>query len=292
MPVSARARAYAQVRNSLAPLGPHLKRFGLLRRAVQRLDGRVLPQGKIRVPTSGGWPIWVNPRDQAVARALIATGEWQPAETQLIANALPRGGVAIDVGANIGYVTGVMAATVGAGGRVLAFEPDATNHELLQLTIEHNHWLHVDAHRAACGAEPGRLTLHRDPDNWGNHSLALDAELHGAGADEVDVVTLDDTAADLTRLDVFKIDVQGWELEVLRGAQSLRRFEPTVFTEFFPRGLRAAGTDPAHLWDELGTWGDISEILPDGTTRPVTLEAAVGDPDEPSRNVDLMIRPA
>lgn len=291
MSVSRNAHAYARLRNALAPWGPQLSRLGPLRRVIRRLDGRVLPPGEVQVTTAGGWPIWINPGDQAVARTLIATGSWQPAEVALIADAMPKDGVAIDVGANIGYVTGVLATKTGAAGRVLAFEPDGTNFGLLERTVTDNGWSHVVLRRAACGDQPGSLRLHKDPDNWGNHSLARDAELHGDESVSVEVVTLDDSASDLSRLDVLKIDVQGWELAVLRGAGTLKRFGPTVFIEFFPRGLHAAGTEPADLWAEMETWGDITAVQRGGTTRPITLAEALGDPSEPSRNVDLMVRP-
>jgi hypothetical protein len=84
--------------------------------------------------------------------------------------------------------------------------------------------------------------------------------------------------------------VQGWELAVLRGATSLKAFKPTLFIEFFPRGLHAAGTDPAELWAELESWGNITAVQRDGSTHPISLADALGDPREPSRNVDLVVR--
>ena len=117
MSISATAHAYAKMRHALAPLGPRLSRFRALRRVVRRLDGAVLPEGEQCIDTTAGWPMWVNPGDQAVARTLIATGEWQPVETSLIVARLVPGGVAVDVGANIGWITGQKAATVGPTGR-------------------------------------------------------------------------------------------------------------------------------------------------------------------------------
>ena len=287
------ARLYAGMRTRLAPLGPILSRLRPLRRAVYRLDSLVMPRGEVRVTTSAGWSIWVNPSDHAVARTLVASGQWQPKESSLIASKLPTEGVAIDVGANIGYVTGVMAEKVGPNGLVLAFEPEETNYGFLERTVSENGWAQVSATRAACGDAPGRLALHKDPVNWGNHSLALDAELHVAGTEVVDVVTLDDVMRErrLSRLDVMKIDVQGWELKVLRGASRLKVLRPTLFAEFFPRGLRAAGTEPLELWQELLTWGQILMIQSDGGAREVTLKEAIGDPREPSWSVDLMVTP-
>lgn len=291
MYVSRRTKLYIRFRKALVPIGPRLSWIGPLRRAVWRMDDRFVRPGEVQVSTADGWTIWVNPGDKVVAQTLIATGRWQAVETQMIADALPVGGVGIDVGANLGYVTGLMAEKVGPRGRVLSFEPGGVNFELLSRTVAANGWSHVSIKKAACGERSGEFTLYRDPDNWGNHSLAFDARLHTAGGEAVEVVPLDDAAAEMARVDVIKIDVQGWELAVLRGAQKLKRYKPVLFVEFFPRGLRAAGTEPADLWAELLTWGRILEIRNDGTTAPITLEEAIGDVSAISRNVDLVIRP-
>jgi len=286
-------RAYAKLRNVIAPLGPRLLRFKRLRALVRKLDGKVLPEGERLVTTTSGWQIWVNPGDQAVARALIGSGEWQPQESQSLARYLPRGGVAVDIGGNIGYMAGVLATACGPEGKVFTFEPDATNVGLLRRTVATNGWDHVQVFHAACGDEAGELVLYKDADNWGNHALAHDDVLHTAGGETVAVVTVDAALAEhrLTRVDVIKIDVQGWELQALRGASSLKQFHPTVFAEFYPRGLKMAGTTPEEMWEELESWGAVGQLDPSGQIRPVDLAGALGDPANAGGFVDLVIQP-
>jgi hypothetical protein len=134
------------------------------------------------------------------------------------------------------------------------------------------------------------MTLFRDSKNRGNHSLTRDA-LHDAQAEEVEVVRLDEALAGLARLDVMKIDVQGWELQVLRGAKGWQHLRPVLFTEFYPRGLRLAGTRPEHIWDELSQWGEILHWNRRSGCRPIGLEEAWGDEQESFRNVDLIVCP-
>lgn len=284
------SRGYAVLRHKLAPLGPHLARLTWLRALVGRLDRRVMPGEEVLVTTAAGWDMWLDPADQAVARCIIATGEWQPAEADLIRTLVREGDTAIDVGANVGYMTGVLASAVGASGRVIAFEPEQRNHGLVERTVAFNAWSQVSLHRAACGESAGKLTLHRDGHNFGNHSLARDT-IHTAATQVVDVVTLDESTASLDELALIKLDVQGWEWHVLRGAQTLKRFSPVLVTEFFPRGLRLAGVDPHELWAELESWGDVLCVSPNGRVVPITFEEARGGDSDEWRNVDLVVRP-
>jgi FkbM family methyltransferase len=291
--ISSTGRAYAKLRNAIAPFGPRLLRFQRLRALVRKLDGKVLPEGERLVTTTSGWKIWVNPGDQAVARELIGSGEWQPEDARALAQHLPRGGVAVDIGGNIGYMTGVLATACGPDGNVFTFEPAATNVGLLRRTVASNGWDHVHVFHAACGDEMGELVLYKDSDNWGNHALAYDDVLHTAGGETVAVVTVDSALAEhrLSRVDVIKIDVQGWELQALRGAGSLKRFRPTVFAEFYPRGLEMAGTTPEEMWRELESWGVVGQLDPSGQFRPCDLATALGDPTDPDGFVDLVIQP-
>ena len=228
-----------------------------------------------------------------MARGLIGSGEWQPHESRSLAQHLPRGGVAVDIGGNIGYMTGVLATAAGPDGKVFTFEPDGTNVGLLRRTVETNGWDQVQVFQAACGDEAGELTLFKDPDNWGNHALAQDQVLHTAGGETVAVVTVDAALAEhgLTRVDVIKIDVQGWELQALRGASSLKQFHPTVFVEFYPHGLQTAGTTPEAMWQELESWGSVGQLDSSGQIRPIDLTTAVGDPADTDHYLDLVIQP-
>jgi len=141
------------------------------------------------------------------------------------------GAVVIDVGANIGAHTLPFAQLVGPNGHVYAFEPTAYAFRRLQRNLALNSVLaqRVSAFQAMLAAPEIRHSTH----------LGVAASTEGA-----EVIRLDDWVArhNIPRIDFMKIDVDGHECRVLRGAhETLRRFRPSLLVEFMPYGLEEAG---------------------------------------------------
>jgi FkbM family methyltransferase len=162
---------------------------------------------------------------------------------------LPRDGVFIDVGANVGLHTLAIARHVSEGGAVVAFEPHPANHRLLVHNLEQNRLRHVAAEN--CGLAEAAATLtgtaRADGGNW---SLAS----HGDYRFEVQLIRLDDYLRDhpLPRLDLMKIDVEGAEVRVLRGArQTIERFRPLIVFEVCPSWMAKMQSSVAELFAEL-----------------------------------------
>lgn len=137
------------------------------------------------------------------------------------------GEVVLDVGGNIGCFVLPASRLVGPTGHVYTCEPVPSNLLALQRTIEANKLENVTIIPAAVGAERGNLTLNLHA-RAGGHSAVF-----GAGNETVTVAltTVDAIVADygLTRLDFVKVDVEGFETEVLRGARNcLQRFRPFI----------------------------------------------------------------
>ena len=142
---------------------------------------------------------------------------------------------------------------------MFAFEPDPHLFACLRENLECAGVTNVEAHHCALGSAPGKLSLAWDGLNSGDTHLSREAQL---GAAQVEVARLDTVLAG-KRVDFFKLDVQGWELEVLRGMTGLFAANPALklFVEYWPGGLRRAGTEPAELlaffnehgWELAGT---------------------------------------
>lgn len=168
----------------------------------------------------------------------IALEKYEPYETQLILRQTKIGNVVIDVGANIGYYTILLADKVGKTGRVYAFEPDKINFEILKKNIEANNLKNVEIINAAVGSKTGKIKLHKSKENLGDHKLYGDDK----EIEEVKIIKLDEFIKE--KVDVIKVDTQGWEPEVIKGAKKIiAKNRPIMFLEYSPASYKIAKLD-------------------------------------------------
>lgn len=179
---------------------------------------------------------------------MVYLGCYERWETRVVRSHLRPGMTFVDVGANVGYFALLAARQVGPTGRVFAVEPSPYAADLLQQTLASNPLHQVRLARCALGAREDRLKLSR-PDR-GNHTptlLTSDAE---AGV-VVPVRRLDDCLAEWNcdRVDLLKMDVEGFESRVLDGAtEALARHRILrVLCEFNQPWLLRAGSSSADL---------------------------------------------
>lgn len=189
-------------------------------------------------------------------------GAYEPEVRTLLRSLCPVGGVAIDAGANVGCHALAMAAAVGEAGSVLAFEPAPQSFRRLAANAALNGLPQLVPFAIALGERPGTLELASPPPGHAQHGMATFHADNLAGAVReivrvpVPVRTLDGVVADhaLHRVDVIKVDVEGHELAVLRGAAgTLARHRPAIVFEFARRWAQHAGyrfNDLRHYFDE------------------------------------------
>lgn len=177
-------------------------------------------------------------------------GTYEPEVQTEIRRWLRPADVAVDVGANVGWHTLLMGALVGPAGRVYAFEPNETTRARLVAAVQANHLAHVIVDPRAV-ADRRRVAGFEAPaaghvwDGTGR----LTSEVAG-GATRVECLTLDAFVAErgVDRLALIKIDVEGWELPVLRGArQLLKSLRPVVVFEVDPEYVSRGGGTAADL---------------------------------------------
>lgn len=152
-------------------------------------------------------------------------GTYERSKQIRIRKELKQGMTGLDIGANTGFYTLLMARSVGAAGRVVSFEPSPQNLGFLQQHLALNSIGNVDLRAEAVSDFVG--TAHFAADR-GSYQGALAAN----GETQVQVVSLDHLwrTGSLPPADVAKIDVEGAEFSVLKGAESyLRRFRPILF---------------------------------------------------------------
>jgi FkbM family methyltransferase len=184
------------------------------------------------------------------------------------------GMIIADVGANIGFYTLQMAAWVGPAGRILAFEPDPLNARLLRTRANAARAANVEVHQLALGDRRGKARLYCSAYNRADNRLGQRHQEPHVEACDVEVRTLDDVLDDrgLTGVHAMKIDVQGHEAQVLRGAQkTMIAGVRWLWLEFSPDHLRGSGSDPERFLEALTALGmDLFEVTEQGDLRPLT----------------------
>lgn len=222
--------------------------FGVMR--LRRLTGR-----DHRAEVRRGGINWSLDLREGIDFAIYLTGYFEPRTVAAYRRLLTPGGVAIDIGANMGAHTLHLANCVGRDGCVLTFEPALEPYRRLIGNIARNP--HIGSRIrpmqtmlvASPDATPEPATyaswpLHPQPDA---HHLHLGVALSTDGAS---ASTLDDAVAatGLDRVDLIKLDVDGYELEVLQGAlTTLEHHRPDIILEFCPYTLEEQGQEPSEM---------------------------------------------
>jgi FkbM family methyltransferase len=202
--------------------------------------------------------------------AMAVAGARDPDIWRFVAARLRPGMVFVDAGANIGAYTLPAAKLVAPGGRVIAFEAHPLTFGLLKGNVEANGIANATVVNEALGEEPGRLRLSFTTANPGETHIAAGDE---TGA-EVPVTPLDAAleARGVGAVDYLKIDVEGFELPVLRGARATIRRSPTIVvqTELQERHAERYGHSIGAIADLLRGEGLAPFIVAqDGTLEPV-----------------------
>ena len=194
--------------------------------------------------------------------ARYRTLSWNPDEYRAFRQAIRQGATVFDVGANLGAYTLLFGQWVGAAGRVVAFEPSAASRSGLARHVHLNDLEdRVEIVSAAVTDHVGRAPFHID--RFGGASSLHTAAQAAPTTITVDTTTLDAFCAERgVTPEVVKIDVEGAEVEVLRGARNLlSSSRVTAFVEFHPSVWAARGFHAADVERELADLGLAAEPL-------------------------------
>ena len=168
------------------------------------------------------------------------------AERRLLADTLCEGDVVVDGGANIGTYSRVLSKWVGSSGLVHSFEPAAENFAHLCAAVAK--LPNVRANQMALSDRSGEQLLYL------SRTLNIDHRTYRTNGESrptasIRSIRLDDYFEAGDRVNLIKLDIQGYELHALQGAQRVLSDNPTIklLLEFWPYGLRNAGHSPEAL---------------------------------------------
>lgn len=189
----------------------------------------------------------VFPND-ALGQRLMEEKDFEPHFYQLTKNVIKEGSICLDCGANLGYHTVCLSRQVGPSGKVVSFEPLRLIFQQLNGNVFLNNLRNVTCINAALGNANRYIQM--DSVNFDASFVNIGGTKIGNGGDIVEMIKLDDVVTD--GVDFVKIDVQGSEVMLLEGAQTLiKNSRPIMFVEVEENWLRCFGYSSETLLNKL-----------------------------------------
>jgi FkbM family methyltransferase len=230
--------------------------------------GSVLKSHWIAVEVMEEFVQWVDITDKHVSRGCMSDN-YEPNESAYLKSKVQEGHEVLDIGANIGWFTLLASKLAGPRGKVHSFEPRPDTSRMLQKTITMNKLEdRVTICQTALSDVNGELHINwgRNTDNPGG-SFVSRCDLGSSGYEQATVRAsrLDDLLPEAAP-DVIKIDVEGAEPMVMRGAlNAIRRKKPAILSELHPQQLsRVSGTTPAEYIKQMEAEGYACYLLENG----------------------------
>ena len=219
----------------------HLLRF-ILRRKLFKGQFRIfmllfksdILSGKVTItkPLSGNFSVNVN-TNNFIDAAIYFTGDYEPYLKKHYKQLINPGDYVLDIGANIGFHTMYFAELCGPEGLVFAFEPIQLNYAALLDNLSLNSFSQIRTVNAALGNENREIDIHIDPaaTNPGAYNLLTEGKKNTSITCLKGDYYLENVA--VKKIDFIKIDVEGYEYEVLKGLkQTISRFRPSIIFEY------------------------------------------------------------
>jgi len=225
----------------------------------------------VRMFLPAAWP--------GISKLVFAFREHYEPELGYLEQVLAPGKTFIDAGACYGIYTLAASKIVAPKGHVIAFEPAHRAFRVLRKNMALNHLTNVLAYPLALTEKKGRTSLYLHP-NVGCDSLGRDHSFTDR-AEETETDSLDNVLLNLSvdQVDMLKMDVQGAEELVLRGASRIiQSRRPLIIFEIFPEGAHTLGLSGFGAWELLENLGyEFFTIDQRGALRKANSPPAVGN---------------
>jgi FkbM family methyltransferase len=250
----------------LEDIDPSLRDFGEIPQKSPTMSGVYFGDRVLMTRIWSGHMMMVHTDDMIVAPHLVNIGINEPHNTRILVSLIKPGDVFVDVGANVGYFSVLGAWRAYPGGQVWSFEPNPKVFSILSDNLTVNGYADM-AHRwpAAASDQAGERSLRIFPGYVATSTMRDVPEDYLRFTEretgrkshviDVDAVRLDEAMRDVPAIDVMKIDAEGHELHVLRGAREIVSRSPDlkIVMEFNPSMLGADGArDLVELVRTLG----------------------------------------
>lgn len=251
---------------------PWSEKVASVRHKVRRTWLRLFPNSTwaVRLPY-GGW--WLAQND--TCSEMIAMGSFEVPEWRFVDRFLKEGMTVLDIGAHCGFYSILASKRVGARGRVIAFEPSPRERGRLEQHLRRNGCVNVQIEPVALSYEEGERELFLvQGSETGCNSLKPPALDQPTKSIRIQAITLDAylRGHGIDRVDFMKLDVEGGERDVLRGAENLIAsvHRPVILCEVDDRRTAPWGyqakeifnhiTKRGYAWYGLTDWGELTSL--------------------------------
>ncbi|AEA44702.1 FkbM family methyltransferase [Fluviicola taffensis] len=241
-----------------------------IRRLSIALPKLLLPNpskvGKHVLKTIHGVKMVIDPSvDTGVELSLFQTGTYEKGTIQLLQKYLNPGNTFLDIGANIGLMSVIASKVVGEKGIVYSVEANPKTVPILQVNSELNACENIVILPIALSDSKGMARLF---ENWevNRGGASLISQSNEQQGIEVKMERLDDLFQKETPLQLVKIDVEGFEPQVLRGGMSwFQKQQPIFIIEVSKKREKEVGPSPAEIMKLVQTIGKYSFFKQKGT---------------------------
>ncbi|MEI4483115.1 MULTISPECIES: FkbM family methyltransferase [unclassified Phyllobacterium] len=224
----------------------------------------------------GRYKLYIDTRDRGFGSHILLDGYWEIWLTQFCARNVRRGMTAIDVGANFGYYSVLLADLVGETGKLLAIEPNPHAADFLKRSLDLNgftaHSQVIEKVLGGAESASARLFVYEhEPKNARVASANFNAEnarRQGGYLVEIPSITMDSLCAPLERIDFIKIDAEGSEEDIFSAiGETIERHRPMMVIEF--NAARSVNT--AQFIERLANiYGVIRHLDFEGFAQPIS----------------------
>jgi len=173
--------------------------------------------------------------DNYIEHTILSTGTYEDEIGKLIKISLKEGENALDIGGNIGLQSLRMSACVGANGKVYSFEPLQHIQEKFKKNMALNKVNNVTLFEVALSDQRDEMIYKLDKNTWNQGAFSLKDQTTGTDSQKI-VIKIADELPEIQQLEslaLIKIDVEGFEYNVLRGLkETLKKHHPRIIFEY------------------------------------------------------------
>jgi hypothetical protein len=191
-------------------------------------------------------------------------------EIELLKKHIKQNDTVLDIGANIGFYATILSDIVGEKGVVHCFEPDSKNFEHLKKTTAD--FKNIKINNKAVGPKTEKLKIYTSKNLNVDHRTykpeEYDKEI------EIDAVSIDDHLTSNPKVDLIKMDIQGFEMQAIQGMQTIldKNKDIKLISEFWPYGLKKAGSSVTEYFNFLQSKGFTCYLLEETSLLKLTAE--------------------